>query len=164
MSAAFEMPYTPMTDEPSRPPTDETMMIAPPPRSAICGSTMLHSQKLLRTFEFITLSYCFIGHVDRRSVVRIDRRIADERVDAAPLLNRRIHEPLQILLAADVARMRECFTALVLDRPDDFLARIELAARDDDLRAVLRETLGDRAPDAAARTGDDGDVALQIEQ
>jgi hypothetical protein len=38
------------------PATEEMMMMEPPPRCAICGSTMLHNQKLLRTFEFMTLS------------------------------------------------------------------------------------------------------------
>ena len=37
------------------------MMIEPPPRSAICGSTMLHSQKLLRTLLAMTLSYASSG-------------------------------------------------------------------------------------------------------
>ena len=36
-------------------------MMEPPPRSAICGSTMLHNQKLLRTFELITLSNASSG-------------------------------------------------------------------------------------------------------
>src|SRR5687768_2429067 len=57
MSAALEMPYTPSDGEPSKPAIEDTMMIEPPPRSAICGSTMLHNQKLLRTLLFITLSY-----------------------------------------------------------------------------------------------------------
>src|SRR5687768_13657242 len=56
MSAAFDKPYTPSVAEPSTPATDEMMMTAPPPRCAICGSTMLDNQKLLRTLLFMTLS------------------------------------------------------------------------------------------------------------
>ncbi len=32
------------------------MMIDPPPRPAMCGATMLQSQKLLRTLAFMTRS------------------------------------------------------------------------------------------------------------
>ncbi len=44
-----------------RPAIEEMMTMEPPPRSAICGSTMLHNQKLLRTLLFITLSYASSG-------------------------------------------------------------------------------------------------------
>src|SRR6185437_8989865 len=36
-SAAFEMPYNPSVAEPRSPPTEDTMMKDPPPRSAIKG-------------------------------------------------------------------------------------------------------------------------------
>src|SRR5690606_34555976 len=61
MSAAFDKPYTPSVEEPTRPAMEEMMMTEPPPRCAICGSTMLHNQKLLRTLLFITLSYASSG-------------------------------------------------------------------------------------------------------
>jgi pyridoxine 5-phosphate synthase len=43
-------------------------------------------------------------------------------------------------------------------------ARIELAAGDDDFRAMFRHAFGDRATDAAAGAGDHRDFASEIEQ
>ena len=151
MSAAFEMPYAPMLEEPTSPVTDEIKMIEPPPRSAICGSTMLHSQRLLRTLLFI------VGHRDRRTEVRVHRRVADEHVDSTPSCECRIHERLQIRSVADVASMRECFPAAFPNRVDDFFACIQMTAGYDDLRTVLCEALGDRPADAATRARHDCD-------
>jgi len=96
--------------------------------------------------------------------VRIDGRIADERVDAAPLLDRGVDQPLQLFLAPDVAGVRDRFAAASANGLDDFLAGIEFAARDHDPGAVLREPFGDRAADAATGSGDERDLAAQIEQ
>jgi hypothetical protein len=60
--------------------------------------------------------------------------------------------------------VRDGFAAAPANSGDDFLAGVELATRDHDLRAVLGEPLGDRAADAAARSGDQRDLARQIEQ
>jgi hypothetical protein len=57
MSAAFDIAYSPSDADPRSPPIDDTIMNAPPPRSARCGHTMFASQKLLRTLAPITRSY-----------------------------------------------------------------------------------------------------------
>src|SRR6185295_14674692 len=105
-----------------------------------------------------------VAHVHHRAEVGIDGRIADQRVDAAPLLDGGVDQRLQVLLATDVAGVRDRFAALRANRGDDCLAGFELAARDHDFRAVLREALGDRAADAATGAGDERDLAGQIEQ
>ena len=50
------MPYAPSIALPLRPAMLETMMTLPSARSAICGMTMLHSHRLLRTLLAIILS------------------------------------------------------------------------------------------------------------
>jgi hypothetical protein len=63
------------------------------------------------------------------------------------------------MLAAHGRRL----AALVLDALHDFFAGRQFAARDDDLGAVRGHLLADRAADAAAATGHDGNLAGQIE-
>ena len=46
----------PRLAEPRSPAIEETTITDPPPRAAIPGSTMLHSQKLLRTLLAIVRS------------------------------------------------------------------------------------------------------------
>ena len=53
--------------------------------------------------------------------------------------------------------------ARLLDTVRDLLAGVRLAAGDHHLGAELRQQFGRGAADAAARTGDDGDLAGEIE-
>ena len=162
MSAAFEIPYTPITGVPSSPAIDEMMTIEPPPRSAICGSTMLHNQKLLRTLLFMTLSNASSDMSIAGPKYGLTAALQTSDIDAAPLLDRGIR-PGPAALPCD----RCCRRARTPRRPcariacDDFLAGIELATGHHDLRAVLGEPLGDRAADSAARAGDDGDLPVR---
>ena len=60
-SAALEMAYAPSVSDPMNPAIELMMMTEPPPRSAICGMTMLDSQKLLRTLLAMTRSNASSG-------------------------------------------------------------------------------------------------------
>ena len=51
-----------------------------------------------------------------------------------------------------------------VDLLNDFLADLSLAAHDDDLSAVERQIFGNFAAEDAGTSGDDGDVALDIEK
>ena len=48
-----------------------------------------------------------LGHLAQRAVERRDAGVVDEHVDAAELAVRRLDEPLELVPAADVARVRE---------------------------------------------------------
>ncbi len=49
-----------------------------------------------------------VGDVHLRAVIGIERRVADQNVDASPFLARLVHEVLDLLLVVDVARYRDC--------------------------------------------------------
>ena len=96
--------------------------------------------------------------------MRIDRRIADENVDAAPSLAGLGDEAFELRFVRDACRLRDRLTALRADRCCDLLAGCEVARGDYDPAAGLGERLGDRPADAAARPGHDRDLPRQIEQ
>ena len=92
-----------------------------------------------------------------RPVMRVDRGIADHDVDLAVSLMRFGDQVLALRLVGDAAGHRGRLAALGLDRRDDLLARLEVAAGDHDLGAGLGEEFRHRPADAARRAGDDGD-------
>ena len=100
------------------------------------------------------------------AVVRIRRGIADDDVDAAEGFARAGDEVREIVLRRDARRNgdRAARTTCGVDAGGHFVARTGLPRRDHDLRAVLGEPLGDGAADAAGRSGDDGNLAGQVEQ
>ena len=71
---------------------------------------------------------------------------------------------LQLLLAADVGGHHQRLPAAGAYAGGHGLARLGLAAADDDAGAVLGHALGDGAADALAAAGDDRDLAGQVEQ
>ncbi|MNE52835.1 hypothetical protein D3C80_1475270 [compost metagenome] len=50
------------------------------------------------------------------------------------------------------------------DRVGDALAAVDLATRYDHVGALLGQQLGDGLADAAAGAGDEGDLAVEVEQ
>src|ERR1700722_17064412 len=66
--------------------------------------------------------------------------------------------------ARDVAGDDERLAALLADAVGDLFAGIKLAAGDHDFRAKPRQQFSRRAADAAARAGDDRDLAAEIER
>ena len=106
----------------------------------------------------------------QQALVAQDAGVVHEDVDGAEVIHRRLDDPLRLIELADVAVVRDGFTA----RGFDLLARLRgrvLAAPatvdvyagvvDDDLSAVRRKLHRDPATDAAPRTGDDGDPTIQ---
>jgi hypothetical protein len=73
---------------------------------------------------------------------------------------------LQLFFVVDVAgdRHGDLCAARLVDVGRDLVARIGLAARDDDFRAVLRQAMDDRFADAFGGTGHECNLAAQIEQ
>ena len=59
--------------------------------------------------------------------------------------------------------MRNRIAAVSGDDPNHLLAVFERTTADDHLRPMLRQPLGNGPPDATARTGDDSDLAGEIE-
>jgi hypothetical protein len=86
-----------------------------------------------------------------------------QRVEAAVVLERAGHQRLDLGAAADVAGDDVGVAARLADALRHLRAGFRLAAGDHDLRAHLRHQLGGGAADAAARPGDDGDLAGEIE-
>src|SRR6266403_4415458 len=70
---------------------------------------------------------------------------------------------LQLLLVPHVTGVGERRPAGGVDLRRGCLATLGLAARDDDARAVQRHLRRDRLADAAARAGDEGYLARQVE-
>ena len=71
-------------------------------------------------------------------------------------------EGLELVEVPGVGRHGDRPAARGLDPGRDLLARIGLAARDDDLRAGRGVGLGDGPPDAAASAGDDRDPVGEV--
>src|SRR5207247_7468787 len=66
--------------------------------------------------------------------------------------------------AGNIASNDDRLAAPLADPRRDLLARLGLAARDHHLGAERRHGLGNGAADAAARSGDDGDLIGEIER
>ena len=86
-------------------------------------------------------------------------RVVHEDVDAAELRLGARDEGAQLLHAAHVGGHREGAAAEVAHGRRRLLEGLGLARREHDVGPVLGEAEGDGAADAAARAGDDGDLA-----
>ena len=91
-----------------------------------------------------------VRNLGQRPVVRVRRRVRDRDVDAAPLGDGLVHQRLQLLLARDIAGLRQHFEALLFEFGAHRVAGLGLAARNDDLAAGARQLLGHRLADARA--------------
>jgi hypothetical protein len=106
----------------------------------------------------------FVGQLFERAVMRVDRGVADEDVDAAPCLARLGDEILQLRLVGDPRGDGDRFATLGADRRRHLLAGCGVAGRDHHPPAGFGKRLGDRAADAAARAGNNRDFAGQVEE
>ena len=97
------------------------------------------------------------GHLLER-LLRIDAGAIDQDVAAAEFLLHLVRERRNGLLRSHVAAAGQRLTAGLLDQRHGFVARLDVG--DDDVDAVLGETLGERLTDPFAGAGDDGDFVL----
>src|SRR6266513_1957656 len=104
-----------------------------------------------------------VGSLRGRPEVRVGGRIAHDDVDPAPFRDAGIDECLQLGLVPHVTGVRERRAAGGGDLRRGRLAALGLAARDDDARAVQRHLHRDRPADTAARAGNEGHLARQVE-
>ena len=96
--------------------------------------------------------------------MRIDRRIADENVDAAPGFARLGDQIFQLRFVRDARRLYDRLTAFRPDPRCDLLTWRMVPGGDRDAPARLGECFGDCPADAAARPGHNRDLPRQIEQ
>ena len=101
------------------------------------------------------------GH---RAVIGIDRGIADEDIDFAPMPDRAGDEGVEFLTARDIAGDCDGLGTRTSDGGRHLFACARLAARDHDLGAVIRHRFRDRLADTPCRAGDHGDLAGKIEE
>ena len=90
-----------------------------------------------------------------------DARVVAEDVDAAVALDRLGDEPLGVALVADVAGDERELESLGRERLRERLALLGVPLRPDDRGAFRGQPHGDRAPDAAARSRHDRDLAFE---
>ncbi len=106
------------------------------------------------------------GHdkLGERAEVGVDRGVADQRVDPAPVLESAVDQALQVALVGDVAGECDGFAAGRVDGAGDVLASVALAARDHHLGAGGGHGLGDGAADALGGAGHHRDPVPKREQ
>ena len=100
-----------------------------------------------------------VAHLGER-LFAPQRRVVDEDIDTAELLDGRIRHRLHRYGVGDVADMDQRLAAGGLDLARDGVRLGAVAARvDHDRGAALRQRQRDRAADIAPGAGDDGDLA-----
>src|SRR5690606_21557760 len=104
-----------------------------------------------------------IGVQDVREL-RVGGGVVDQDVEAAELLADLREHGLDLLHLADVAGDRSGLAAGSVDGVGNRLATVDLAAGNDHVRALLGQQLGDGFADAAAGAGNEGDLAVEVEQ
>ena len=97
------------------------------------------------------LAELIVGQGRHRPVVRIGRRIADEHVDLTESAHCLIDQMADMFFRGNIRRHRDraAFTIFRIDRRGDFVARLLIARRHDDLSAMLRHPLDNGATYAA---------------
>ena len=96
--------------------------------------------------------------------MRVERGVADQRVDAAEALPGAIGQGLQLPGLIDVAGDGHRLAAIGADVRRHWLARFEAAAGNDDFGAVFGKSPDDGFANAPARTGHQRDLASQVKQ
>jgi hypothetical protein len=101
--------------------------------------------------------------IEDMSVIRIRGRVVDQDVDTAVGRVDRVEQAFDLIELADVAAL--CFRTAAhgRDRVDGLVAALGVTAAGNDMRAVFPEYLGDLGADTPAGTGDDGDLATEVE-
>ncbi len=111
----------------------------------------------------MVLSNSSDGDVEQRRRHRRDAGVVDEHVDTTELGDGRVDERRALVPVADVAAHGQGPPAARADVGRDRLARVELAARDHDVGARVRETESHGAAETLATAGDDDDLAGCVE-
>jgi hypothetical protein len=90
--------------------------------------------------------------------------VVDQDVEATELLADLREDALDLLHLADVAGDGGGLTALGGDGVGHGLAAVDLTAGHDHVSTLLGQQLGDGLADAAAGAGNEGDLAVEVEQ
>ena len=105
-----------------------------------------------------------LADVAQARVQRGHPGVVDQHVDPAELRVDRVDEPVAVVPSTDMRRHRQGTpTGLALDRASQLRARVELAARDHDVRAAPRQCQHHLATEAAAAAGDQRHLAGEVE-
>ena len=166
--AAFDIPYAIRPGYGCRPAADDTLTIAP-----FAAALHLVRRQLRRLQDG--------AQVDRHDQVvalhrqlqvagKGDRGVVDQNVEAAEVIDGAAHHALDLGLDGQVGRHRQAAPARrldlahrVVDRSRQLERRIVGGARRaGDVDARLSQRDRHRAPDAAARTGDQRDATVQL--
>ena len=102
-----------------------------------------------------------VGHPLDDVVPRV-AGIVDDDVDAAEALDRGVHDALAEVRRGDIAVAGHRPAAELLDERDGLLRGLVVEVIDHDARAVAGEAQRHLAPDAPTRSGDDGDLAVEL--
>jgi hypothetical protein len=104
-----------------------------------------------------------VGNIVEGLEGRLMGRVVDENVDAAELIERGLDDLPTMRRRADVAgKQHGRASGFLHEALRLFCVVVLIEIGDDDVRAFARESDGDRAPDAAVRSGDDGLFAGQF--
>ena len=104
-----------------------------------------------------------VGNADRPEIWLGARLFAGNRERDQALVETAVGVEGAVIVYAPTRRRCSDLAAALADAGRHRLAGLALAARDDHAGAHAGHGLGDGAPDAAARTGHDGDLAGQVE-
>jgi hypothetical protein len=97
---------------------------------------------------------------------RADAGVVDETINALALLQQRLGEPSHFGKRSEVGLIerRHAFFrthARAANFPQDLLGALLAAAMDEDIGALRRKVLGDDAPDAVGRAGDEDGFSFE---
>jgi hypothetical protein len=143
---------------------DDTMMTAPAALGFHAGRGEIGQPNValhVRAHDFVE---DFVREACCRPVIGVDGGVADERVDAAPCLERAFHKGFDFRLARDVAGDDDRLSTCLADASGDDLTRLGLAGGNHDFRAKARHMLGDRLANAARRACDECDLTAEVER
>jgi hypothetical protein len=104
------------------------------------GPFQIHRHRLVEGFR---------RQVRGRPVIGVGGRVIDQDIEATALLFHELHQLLDLREVAGIAAVRERLAPGSNDGVSHRLHALDLAARADDFRAAVGETVGDRLPDAA---------------
>ena len=104
-----------------------------------------------------------VGLLARRRVGGPDAGVVDEDVDAPELLDGGVDERLAVLGLGDVGGDRDRPPARRLDELLGLLQLLDAPRAERDVGAGLSQRLGERHPEARRGSGDDRDLAVQLE-
>jgi len=96
--------------------------------------------------------------------LRVGGGVVDQDVEAAELLLDLREDVADLLHFTDMAGDRGGLATVGDDGVGDFLAVVDLAAGNDDMGALLGQQFGDGFTDATAGAGNEGDLAVEVEQ